>query len=891
MKLSKKIAIIFIFSTLMTIGLYKISSDIMINSSYSEEVSRMKGIIANSITQINREVDKVIWRSNDYISYSETLYNFQSKYGDSGGEDLGIVDKLVSDTIDYKVYFDKNMNVKEKFKGVNANTTDDEEIEYLIEQLVEYSKNYEEIKFAGYISSESSPYIMTMNPIIGEGGNVVGYLAVFKSMGDSYIDALAIDTNRAMTLVTEIDKDGEVSESKLDNGAKVTLVAKKDTINSYYKIPLINDNKNYYIKISEPYVVRADQEKSSLIFFGVQIIISLAINIFIYRVIERVVVRRIQKLNEGINNINTSKSLNTRIDGIEGNDEISKLSKDINNMFDTLETSNEIISKNEKKYSKLLDSLTNGFAYLKILDEENEEKIDAEIIEANEAFCELVSSKCIKVGERNYNLKIKKFVDRYPVIEEILDSIHKGDTKFMKEAVKFGNRWVDVASYRIEKGYFALVMTDITESKNYAENMRYLANYDVLTGLPNRYSLFNYMGQLKYEKKEFTIFFIDLDNFKTLNDTLGHNSGDEVLCEAANSLRQLGFENLNIGRLGGDEFLIIKEGITLDEDIESIGNAILNALNKTYYYSNYTYELKSSVGVSSSPKHASDIETLIKYADIAMYRSKRGGGNKVQVFSDDMLEEIIIETELKNGLENKEFVPYYQPIYSVENDIVVGAEALVRWISEGKVIQPYKFIPIAKKTGFISEIDNFILEEACKFCKEKREALFKDFEISVNASYRFLKQPDLIERLETVLKKNGLPPSALKLEITEDEVLDNPSYIISILSSIRSMGVKVALDDFGVGYSSFNHIKMLPIDTIKIDRSLLLSVEEDNKTLAIINTLIKLSHTLDLDVVCEGVEINDQLELLKKLKCDKIQGFLISKPISKNEFNNFLKDK
>lgn len=432
-----------------------------------------------------------------------------------------------------------------------------------------------------------------------------------------------------------------------------------------------------------------------------------------------------------------------------------------------------------------------------------------------------------------------------------------------------------------------MLLTDITENRRNEDEMRYLGNYDVLTGLQNRYSLYNYMAQLKEDGKVFSIFFIDLDNFKSLNDSLGHNSGDEVLCQAAFTLQNLE-EDIEVGRLGGDEFLLVKKGELSKADAENLGNKILRKLNKTFEYKNFNYELKASIGASSFPNHTTDIETLIRYADIAMYKSKNSGGNIIEVFNEEMLEDILIEGLLKKAIDNKEFVVNFQPIYSVNKKMIIGAEALVRWVRDGKVIYPDKFIHIAKRTGDIYEIDNYVLKEACIFCKEKRKEGFKDFQVSVNASYRFLKQHKFIDKLKDVLDEVGLDPNGLKLEITEDEVLEDAKQVVELLKEIKALGVMIALDDFGVGYSSFSYIKILPIDTIKIDRSLLSKIENDRKTVAIIETLIKLAHTLELDVIAEGVEMQDQLDLLKTLNCDKIQGYFISKPIEREEFKKLL---
>lgn len=425
--------------------------------------------------------------------------------------------------------------------------------------------------------------------------------------------------------------------------------------------------------------------------------------------------------------------------------------------------------------------------------------------------------------------------------------------------------------------------------KAYSDNLEFIGNHDILTNLMNRNKLKEYMNELINMNQEFAVMFIDLDNFKGINDTLGHKVGDELLCKIGQELSKTAdTQNMVVARIGGDEFVIIKKGKNDKNEISVIAGSLLRSIHHIYEVGAYTYEIKASMGISFFPQDAIDDVTLLQYADVAMYCSKSNGGNCYEFFHKSMLIPLEIESSIKRALNNDELTVYYQPIYDINKGKVIGAEALVRWIDDDEVILPGVFIPVAKKTGYIADIDNYVFKQAIKSCKRWRDTLSDDFYISVNASKRFLKQNNIINFIEEELTKNNLPPSSLKIEITEDEIIDDMEYTLEILSELKNIGIKVSLDDFGVGYSSFNHIKTLPIDVVKMDRSLVCNIEDNIKDKAIVQTMINLCHSLNLTVTCEGVEVKNQVDILKTLNCDNIQGYYYSQPINKQEFEKFI---
>ena len=633
-------------------------------------------------------------------------------------------------------------------------------------------------------------------------------------------------------------------------------------------------------------------------FFYVSLIVIantsiILINIVIYKYLDKKILRKIISFENLINKVkNTSKIFNSTdvfLNRVIECDEVSEIYDDINNIVEKLIDIENIHEEEEKMYINIMNFMSNSFFQLKAIENEEGECIDGIVIDANLAALELLDITREEIINKKFSEIYINFERDKELIYPIFNRIEKTKSECISKEINITkDKWGIVSIYALKKGCFSIIVNNVTEIKKYAENMTYIANYDTLTNLLNRHNLLEHLINLVKNKEEFSTFFIDLDNFKNINDTLGHNTGDEVLKIISDKLRNLYSDIINVGRLGGDEFIIVRKGKNDIYAIQELAINILKILNESFKINKYNFNIEASLGISYYPQHAKDVFTLLKYADIAMYESKEKGGNKFEVFSDKMLEALILEKKLSDAIDNDELKPYYQPIYDVKREKIVAAEALIRWITKEGVIQPDKFIQIAKRNGEILRIDEFVLRQSVKYCKEIIDLGQEDFKVSINISYLLLKQFDFVEKLTAIVKEAKISPRNVKLEITEDETIDDTEFTVNILNKLRSFGFGIALDDFGIGYSSFNHIKTLPLDTLKIDRSLLISLEEDNKTLAIVETLINLAHTLELDIVCEGVELEAQVELLKNINCDKIQGYYISKPLCKEDFKEFL---
>jgi diguanylate cyclase (GGDEF)-like protein/PAS domain S-box-containing protein len=433
------------------------------------------------------------------------------------------------------------------------------------------------------------------------------------------------------------------------------------------------------------------------------------------------------------------------------------------------------------------------------------------------------------------------------------------------------------------------ILADITERKQSEERMRHIAQHDTLTGLPNRLALLMRLAQLLPEARrhgwKVAIMFLDLDRFKIINDTLGHQVGDEMLREVACRLSSVVRETDFVARLGGDEFVIILPGINSPSDAATVAGKVIVALSSAIEANGHELHTSPSIGISLFPDDGPDGDIILKNADTAMYHAKAAGRNNYQFFASEMnlatSERLNIEHKLRHAIARNELALCFQPQFRAGDAMPTGVEALLRWHhpSEG-MISPSRFIPVAEETGIIVEIGDWVLTNACREMKHWIDAGLKPMRIAVNVSARQLRRRDFCETVASALAASGLPADLLELEITESSVMENPQEAIIILERLGRMGVTLAIDDFGTGYSSLAYLKLFPIDHLKIDRSFVADIETDLNDRAIAFGTIALAHSLGLKVIAEGVETEDQLELLRANGCDEVQGFLFSKPLT-----------
>lgn len=451
-------------------------------------------------------------------------------------------------------------------------------------------------------------------------------------------------------------------------------------------------------------------------------------------------------------------------------------------------------------------------------------------------------------------------------------------------------------SGRIKKLLFAT--RDMTERKNWEQKIYHLAYHDTLTDLPNRRLFMNKLDKvisnLKKQEK-LAVLFIDLDRFKYVNDSLGHDSGDYILIEAARRIKQSLRSSDFVARLGGDEFTALLPQVGDVEVVKALAERIQQKLKEPIYVPGEQLNLSCSIGIAVYPENGKNADELLKRADTALYTVKERGRSGFALFKNEMeeksLERIMLENELKKAVRHEQFHLDYQPkLDFIKNDLI-GMEALVRWNHpELGMIPPNKFIPIAEETGLIMPIGEWVLREACMQNKRWQMLGYPPLAISVNVSVRQLEQTNLLGTIKQVLGETGLDPQWLEIEVTET-VFSDLENATEILQAIRDFGVLISLDDFGTGYNSFRYIKHLPIDTVKIDASFVQDIYHSAESKAIIEAILVLAKTLGINVVAEGVESKSQLHFLEKEGCKQAQGYLFSKPVASHLFERYLKDR
>ncbi len=445
---------------------------------------------------------------------------------------------------------------------------------------------------------------------------------------------------------------------------------------------------------------------------------------------------------------------------------------------------------------------------------------------------------------------------------------------------------------------FKGVIRDITERKRIEQELNYMATHDALTGLPNRLMFSQLLNQAiqsaKRNKRQLAVFFIDLDRFKIINDTLGHEAGDLLLQEIAKRFRR-GLRAVDVvGRLGGDEFVILIEEFSDLTQVAKVAHKILSAAMKPMVIMDEECRVTASIGISAYPHDGHDEQTLMKNADIAMYYAKEEGKNNYQFYSRDIkthsTERMTIETNLRRALERNELFLDYQARLDFKTNEITGVEALLRWKNPYLgLVTPTQFIPVAEETGMIVPIGKWVLKEACaQNVAWQREGL-PPVCMAVNLSLRQLMDDNLLEDIKSVLRETGMPPNLLELEITESMVMHNPERLVALLKKIKAMGTRLAIDDFGTGYSSLAQIKHFPIDTLKVDRSFIRNLPQDAEDKAITKAIINMGKVLSLTVVAEGVETTEQENYLREQVCDEMQGFYFSKPVTADEFADLLR--
>ncbi|HEX8988193.1 MAG TPA: EAL domain-containing protein [Rhodocyclaceae bacterium] len=467
--------------------------------------------------------------------------------------------------------------------------------------------------------------------------------------------------------------------------------------------------------------------------------------------------------------------------------------------------------------------------------------------------------------------------------------------------------WLSISGVRDRSGrisHYVGTFSDISDPREKERKIVELAFYDALTGLPNRRLFMDRLWQAVAASGRSSSFgavlLLDLDHFKMLNDTRGHNAGDELLSQMARRIIAALRESDTAARLGGDEFVVLLEGLGEDElpaanAAEAIAEKLRTAISKPLALGEKEYRITPSIGITLFREQRDDVDALLRQADLALYQAKAAGRNAIRFFSPEMQAAVHARAEmdagLRRALEEKQFELHYQPKVELHRGCVVGAEALIRWNDgTGRLVPPDAFIPLAEETGLIVPIGEWVIEEACRQMAAWRSARLPAIRVAVNVSARQFQQENLAQVIARALRDNALPPQSLELELTESAVMGNPERTAEMLEALKAIGVRISLDDFGTGYSSLGQLKRFPIDSLKIDRSFVQDITTDPDDAAIAAMIIGLAHSLKQTVVAEGVETEAQLKFLQQQHCDEMQGYFFSRPLPAGKFTALLRN-
>ncbi|WP_061334656.1 EAL domain-containing protein [Clostridium botulinum] len=836
---------------------------------------------------INKDIQNTYNLNKDYAMWDDT-YKFindkNNNYIETILKESSIFKKFNIDLILFvnknnDVVFEQYYNKNEKLNKKNIN--------YLSSIATSNIKNTHPIK--GLTKFDDSLFLITSSPIT---------------------DSLNSKTpNGAMIFIKFLTKENinkiygnNTNFQIIDYKNLYPVIYKKNNIfmiehndhllESYGLIKDIFNNNAFMLKLNINRDIYFTAKENIKFFIFVIFILGIFMSILLIKILNELVLKRVHSIEKTLNYVAKTADLSVRLN-TTGNDEITNLNKNFNNMFDMLETSKEKIIENHKKYNYLFSSVITNFSYNKIIKNKDSDIIDFKVVEINNYFSELLNTNKENIVGENISSFIPSILNENPILIKSIKKISSVGGKETLEEIYIEElrKWFSAVVYSMEVDYFALLLTDITENKKDKEKILGLAYYDSLTGLSNRKKIIETINKTisNYTNEKFAVLFIDLDHFKSINDTLGHDVGDYVLEKVSARFKMLLSPKHKIGRLGGDEFIIV-QNITSISDAEKLACKICTTLNHSIKYKEDDLFIGASIGISIYPEDGKDTSTLMKNADAAMYAAKKNGGYKYEVYSRSMneraLDDLILENRLRRALEKHELLVYFQPIYHLKTSKIIAMESLVRWKFDNKIINPNQFIPLAKNIGEIANIDNWVLNKACSQCNLWQKQNNKPLYVSVNISFKQMKDKNFVDNVLNILKTTKLDPSYLCLEITEDEAMEDVDLSIKTLEALKRHGIKISLDDFGTGYSSLSYVTKLPIDNIKIDKSIIKNIHKDNKSLQIVKSIILMSKSLDINIIAEGVETIEQLEILQELDCDFIQGFYISEPLPIKTFES-----
>jgi diguanylate cyclase (GGDEF)-like protein/PAS domain S-box-containing protein len=673
-----------------------------------------------------------------------------------------------------------------------------------------------------------------------------------------------------------------------DSATTVTEVLSTETLAGFALLHDVSGVPALLIEVDSPRDIYA-QGRTALVYLLIALtIIVFVLGIVVLIIMERLVLARLARLTSAITEIAAGGNTTDRV-AIEGHDEFHTVAEAVNGVLDTVEHSQEELERRERLHRNLVELSPDAVFLIR----------DEVCVFANEAAARLMGAPTV---ETLLGMTVQQMIhtESQTFLQHFLRQLQER-TEMPRTEEKMTRLDGSITDVEFSATHFTLqdrpavqiIARDITERKRVEETLQFLAHHDTLTKLPNRLLFHDRLTQAlahaRRTEQGVAVMLLDLDRFKDVNDSLGHDVGDHLLREVARRLQAATRDCDTVARISGDEFVLILPDISHVKQAEAAANRILDGFASTFIIDGHELYVTPSIGITQFPDDGESVEVLMKNADLAMYRAKSLGRNTFRFYSPGMgaalSERRTLESHLRKAIEREELLVHYQPQVQVSSGHFIGMEALVRWHHpEWGIVPPAQFIPLAEDLGLIGPIDEWVLRTACAQAVAWQDAGLPHLRATVNLSAHHFVQTDLVGMTLRILQETGLPPHMLELEISESTLVQNLERTLTTLRRLHDAGVRLSIDDFGTGYSSLGYLRRLPIHTLKIDRSFTRDMLNHPDDEAIVSAIIAMAHSLHREVIAEGVETFEQLELLHSLHCDIVQGYLFSKPVTADDF-------